>query len=90
MPSRTLRFADDNLHFDPALQLDYSRLVHSDQKFEYLRPINVGDKLTVSASVEEIKPLGTNEMATFKTDVFSGDELVVTGWSKIVVRGTEA
>jgi acyl dehydratase len=75
---------------DPALQLDYSRLVHSDQKFEYLRPIRVGDELTVSASVEEIKPLGTNEIATFKTDVFSGDELVVTGWSKIVVRGPEA
>ena len=75
---------------DPALQLDYSRLVHSDQRFEYVRPIHVGDELTVKASVEEIKPLGPNEIATFKTDVFSGDELVVTGWSKIVVRGPEA
>jgi len=82
--------AMDTAFHDPALQLDYSRLVHSDQKFEYLRPIRVGDELTVAASVEEIKPLGTNEIATFKTDVFSGDELVVTGWSKIVVRGPEA
>jgi acyl-CoA thioesterase FadM len=82
--------AMDAAFHDPALQLDYARLVHSDQKFEYLRPIRVGDELTVSASVEEIKPLGTNEIATFKTDVFSGDELVVTGWSKIVVRGPEA
>jgi acyl dehydratase len=81
--------AMDTAFHDPALQLDYSRLVHSDQKFEYLRPIRVGDVLTVSACVEEIKPLGTNEIATFKTDVFSGDELVVTGWSKIVVRGPE-
>jgi acyl dehydratase len=82
--------AMDTAFHDPALRLDYSRLVHSDQKFEYLRPIRVGDELTVRASVEEIKPLGTNEIATFKTDVFSGGELVVTGWSKIVVRGPEA
>jgi len=82
--------AMDTAFHDPALRLDYSRLVHSDQKFEYLRPIRVGDELTVRASVEEIKPLGTNEIATFKTDVFSGSELVVTGWSKIVVRGPEA
>jgi len=82
--------AMDTAFHDPALQLDYSRLVHSDQKFEYIRPIRVGDVLTVSACVEEIKPLGTNEIATFKTDVFSGGELVVTGWSKIVVRGPEA
>ena len=82
--------AMDTAFHDPALQLDYSRLVHSDQKFEYLRPIRVGDELTVAASVEEIKPLGTNEIATFKTDVFSGDELVVTGYPKILERTAQA
>jgi acyl dehydratase len=57
--------AMDTAFHDPALQLDYSRLVHSDQKFEYLRPIRVGDELTVSASVEEIKPVDDDDEITF-------------------------
>jgi acyl dehydratase len=74
---------------DPALNMNYSRIVHSDQRFEYTRPIEVGDELVVRTSVEEIRPLGGNEMATFRTDVLSNDRLVVTAWSKLVVRGEE-
>jgi len=85
----TMHAMEEAFH-DPALQMDYSRIVHSDQRFQYVRPIRIGDELTVRASVEEIKPLGPSEIATFKTEVLSGDELVVTGWSKLVVRGPDA
>jgi acyl dehydratase len=85
----TMNAMEEAFH-DAALQMDYSRIVHSDQRFQYVRPIQIGDELTVRASVEEIKPLGTNEIATFKTEVLSGGELVVTGWSKLVVRGPDA
>src|SRR5437763_15789719 len=39
---------------DPELGLDYSRVVHGDQRFVYLRPIRAGDALTVVVSVEGI------------------------------------
>ena len=84
----TMKAMEEAFH-DPALNMDYSRIVHSDQRFEYVRPVQVGDELVVRASVEEIKALGNNDIATFKTEVFSKGELVVTGWSKLVVRGDD-
>ena len=84
----TMKAMEEAFH-DPALNMDYSRIVHSDQRFEYNRPIQVGDNLVVRSSVEEIKALGNNDIATFRTEVYSGTELVVTGWSKLVVRGEE-
>jgi acyl-CoA thioesterase FadM len=74
---------------DPALNMDFTRVVHSDQRFEYVRPIAVGDELVVTTVVEDIKALGNNDIATFRTEVSSLGELVVTGWSKLVVRGDE-
>lgn len=83
-----MKAMEDSFH-DPRLNMDYSRIVHSDQRFEYVRPIQVGDELVVRTVVEEIKALGNNDMATFRTEVYSKNELVVTGWSKLVVRGVE-
>ena len=83
-----MKAMEDSFH-DPRLNMDYSRIVHSDQRFEYVRPIQVGDELVVRTIVEEIKALGNNDMATFRTEVYSKNELVVTGWSKLVVRGED-
>lgn len=84
----TMKAMEEAFH-DPALNMDYSRIVHSDQRFEYVRPIAVGDNLVVRSAVEDIRALGNNDIATFRTEVYSGAELVVTGWSKLVVRGEE-
>lgn len=84
----TMKAMEEAFH-DPALNMDYSRIVHSDQRFEYARPIQVGDKLFVRSCVEDIRALGNNDIATFRTEVYSGSELVVTGWSKLVVRGED-
>ena len=86
--SVSMKAMEDSFH-DPRLNMDYSRIVHSDQRFEYVRPIQVGDELVVRTVVEEIKALGNNDMATFRTEVYSKNELVVTGWSKLVVRGED-
>jgi acyl dehydratase len=85
----TMAAMEKSFH-DPALNMDYSRIVHSDQRFEYVRPIRVGDKLVVTTVIEEIKALGTNDIALFRTEVTSDGEPVVTGWSKLVVRGEES
>lgn len=81
--------AMENSFHDPKLNMDYSRIVHSDQRFEYKRPIQVGDQLVVRTIVEDIRALGNNDIATFRTEIFSKNELIVSGWSKLVVRGED-
>jgi acyl dehydratase len=85
----TMAAMEKSFH-DPALNMDYSRIVHSDQRFEYVRPIQAGDKLVVTTVIEEIKALGNNDIALFRTEVTSDGQPVVTGWSKLVVRGEES
>jgi acyl dehydratase len=85
----TMAAMEKSFH-DPALNMDYSRIVHSDQRFEYVRPIQVGDELVVTTVIEEIKALGNNDIALFRTEVTSGGQPVVTGWSKLVVRGEDS
>jgi acyl dehydratase len=73
---------------DPALGIDYSRVVHGDQRFSYTRPVYAGDRLTCVCSVEDVTSRGGHDFVTTRTDVATEDgEAVVTVWSKLVVRG---
>ena len=85
----TMGAMEESFH-DPKLNMDYTRMVHSDQKFDYVRPVQVGDELVVTTVVEDIRALGNNDIATFRTEVDSHGERVVTAWSKLVVRGDDA
>lgn len=77
--------------FDPALGLDYARVVHGEQRFAYTRPIVAGDELVVTASIEAIRAVAGNDLLTTRADVTtSAGEPVVTCWSVIVSRGTAA
>ncbi|MFL6163402.1 MAG: MaoC family dehydratase N-terminal domain-containing protein [Jatrophihabitantaceae bacterium] len=74
---------------DPALGLDYSKVVHGEQQFQYQRPIQAGDVLQVRSTVESIRAVGGNEILTTRGEVFTVDgELVVTAISTLVARGT--
>jgi acyl dehydratase len=76
---------------DPELGLDYSRVVHGDQKFSYARPVVAGDALVCVNSVEEITARGGLDFLTTRTDVTTQDgEPVLTAWSKLVQRGAGA
>jgi acyl dehydratase len=80
--------ASQQLVDDPGLGMDYSRVVHGDQRFAYTRPVVAGDELVCVNTVEEITERGGHEFITTRTDVTTaaGDP-VVTAWSKLVVRG---
>ena len=71
---------------DPSVGLDWSRVVHGDQKFELHRPIVAGDVFRCSSTIENYKVAAVNEIVTIRTDVLSGEELVVETWSTLVVR----
>jgi acyl dehydratase len=73
---------------DPELGVDYSRVVHGDQRFAYTRPVVAGDELVCVNTVEEIISRGGHDFLTTRTDVTTtAGEPVVSVWSKIVVRG---
>jgi acyl dehydratase len=75
---------------DPALGLDYSRVVHGDQKFAYTRPVVAGDSLICVNTVDEITSRGGHDFLTTRTEVTTeAGEPVVTVWSKLVQRGEE-
>ena len=75
---------------DPRLGLDYSRVVHGDQKFAYVRPVRAGDLLTVTSTIETIRSMGGNDILDIRGEVHDQNgEHVVTAWTKLVARGAE-
>jgi acyl dehydratase len=76
---------------EPDANIDFSRVVHGDQRFTYSRPVVAGDELTATLSVTSVKTLGGHSMVTSEsvmTDA-TGDH-VVTAISTLVVRGDES
>lgn len=73
---------------DPALGIDYSRVVHGEQRFIAARPIAAGDRLQVIVSIDAIRSAGGNDMVTTRADVVTVDgEHVVTAYGTLVARG---
>ena len=73
---------------DKEAALDFSRVVHGDQRFIHVRPIVAGDELTSELKVASVKQLAGNSMVSFETQIFdAGQDLVCTAISTLVVRG---
>jgi acyl dehydratase len=73
---------------DPGLGMDYSRVVHGDQRFAYTRPIVAGDELVCRTVIEEITSRGGHDFITTRVDITSPDgEPIVSTWAKLVQRG---
>lgn len=75
---------------DKEADIDFSRVVHGDQRFVHARPIVAGDELTSQLTVASVKTLGAHSMVTFETKIFDiAKQLVCTAISTLVVRGDE-
>lgn len=73
---------------DPELGVDYSRVVHGEQRFSYVRPIRAGDALSVVVTVESIRSAAGNDIVSTKGEVSTVDgEPVLTAYGTLVVRG---
>ncbi len=85
------RFALEGPIVDPSFGLDYSRVVHGEQRFELHRPVRVGDVLQMVSRVEDIKDAGRNELISMAMQITdAAGERVATVRSTIVSRGTAA
>ena len=75
---------------EPDSGIDFSRVVHGDQRFTFTRPIVAGDELTATLTVASIKSLGGHSMVTAESSIVGADGgHVVTATSTLVVRGNE-
>ncbi len=75
----------------PEVGLNWSRVVHGDQRFKYERPIVAGDELSVTTVIEDIKAIAGNHMITLRGDVYAADKsLVAQVWTGLVERGENA
>lgn len=75
---------------EPDAGIDFSRVLHGDQRFTYSRPIVIGDELTATLTVTSVKTLGGNAMVTAVSEMVDANGAhVVTATSTLVVRGDE-
>lgn len=75
---------------EPDAGIDFTRVVHGDQRFSYSRPIVVGDELTATLRVSSVKTLGAHSMVTAESTIVDATGAhVVTATSTLVVRGDE-
>ena len=76
---------------DPTLGLDYSRVVHGEQRFVYTRPVRAGDALVGSPRITDIRDAGANELMSWSAEIVTADgEHVCTTTNTIISRGTAA
>ena len=73
---------------DPDVSLDYSRVVHGEQRFTHHRPIRAGDRLVATTTIEAVRSVAGNDMLTTRVDVATEDgEAVCSATSMLVARG---
>ena len=73
---------------DPDVGIDYSRVVHGEQRFTHHRPIRAGDRLVATASIAAVRSVAGNDMLTTRVDLATEDgEPVCTTRSMLVARG---
>lgn len=79
--------ADAQLIADPASGIDFSRVVHADQRFTHHRPIVAGDELLAELYVDQIREMGAGAMITTRAEITTvSGEKVATTTSSLLVR----
>src|ERR671933_2380300 len=73
---------------DPDVAIDYSRVVHGEQRFTHHRPIRAGDRLVATTTIDAVRSVAGNDLLTTRVDVATEDgEPVCTATSMLVARG---
>lgn len=76
---------------DPEAGIDFSRVVHADERFSYQRPLVAGMEVAATLSVERIRAMGTGAMVSTKVAIHdtADDSLVAEVFSTLLVRGED-
>jgi len=81
---------DAQLIQDPEAGIDFSRVVHGEQKFVHHRPLTAGDAIVGTLQVDSVRQAGGHTMLTTRSELATeAGEPVCTATSTIVIRGAE-
>jgi len=81
---------DRQLIADPQAGIDFSRVVHGEQRFVHHRPITAGDEIVGVLTVDSVKQAGGHAMVTTRSELSTTEgEPVCTAISTLVIRGDE-
>jgi acyl dehydratase len=81
---------DRQLIVDPEAGIDYSRVVHGEQRFVHHRPITAGDEIVGVLTIDSVRAAGGNAMVTTRSELSTAEgEPVCTATSTLVIRGGE-
>lgn len=79
--------AANRLIDDPDFGLDFTRVLHREQRFAHVRPVRAGDAISCVVHVESIKTVAGNDVLTTRTEVTVDGETVSTVWTTLFVAG---
>jgi len=72
---------------DPELGIALTRVLHGDQQYEWFRSLTVGETVTASATIEDVRGRLGLEFLVLRTEVRDADgELVCVGRTTLIVR----
>jgi acyl-CoA thioesterase FadM len=72
---------------DAELGLDFTRVVHAEQEYEWRRPFRMGEVLTVRSRIASIRQKAGNGFLTIQTELLGSDgELVVLARATMIER----
>jgi len=72
---------------DPEVGLDFTRVLHGSQEYEFRRPLREGEILSIRSKIESIRSLGGNTFLTLLTELIEpGGEAVCTARSTLIER----
>ena len=76
---------------DAELGLDFTRILHGEQEYEWHRPLRVGDVLSVTTRIAAVRAKGATEFLVVESEMRDASgELVVGARDSLVVRGEGA
>jgi N-terminal half of MaoC dehydratase len=75
---------------DPEVGLDFTRVLHGSQEYEFSRPLEEGDLLTIRSKIESIREMGGNGFLVLATELLDPDGVVVcTARSTMIERAAD-
>jgi acyl dehydratase len=79
--------AEFHVVVDPEVGVDFSKVVHADERFTHHRPLVAGDVVTTTVTIESVVQRAGISMVSTRAEIVDGDNApVATVVSSLVVR----
>ena len=82
--------AAERLIDDPDFGLDWSRVLHREQRFAYHRELRAGAEVSCTVTIESIKTVAGNDLLSLRTGVNDAEGLAAEVWTTLFMAGDPA